>query len=212
MTNDKSFPAQDTLIDIVDFSADAILALDDENKIVLFNAAAQTLFGYTEDEIIGKPLDILLPKNTREKHDGYLASFDEAKERSRFMANRSTVHGLTKDNELIPLDISIQKHPHARRVKYSAMCRDISKRIEAIEVLQKSEASLERAQRIAQLGNWVWDIKTGALAWSHVIYEIFERDKDSFEATYENFLECIHPEDRDAVSAAVNTADRKSVV
>ena len=74
--------------------------------------------------------------------------------------------------------------------------------------LQQSEHSLASAQRIAHLGNWSWNMKTGALFWSDEIYRIFGQEPKSFEATYEVFLETIHPDDRQAVLTAVEKALR----
>ena len=61
---------------------------------------------------------------------------------------------------------------------------------------------LEEAQRVAALGNWHLDLKSGALHWSAEIYRIFEIDPARFAATYESFLNAVHSDDRDAVNNA----------
>ena len=65
-----------------------------------------------------------------------------------------------------------------------------------------TEASLKEAQSLAQLGNWELDLRTNALYWSDEIYRIFEVDPEPFEASYDAFLERVHPEDREKVDAA----------
>ncbi|MBT6037025.1 MAG: PAS domain S-box protein, partial [Kordiimonadaceae bacterium] len=197
--NNKNI-TQENLEEIIASSADAILALDKDHKIVLFNSSAQRLFGYQSSEIIGQPLEILLPEKTKDIHKDYINNFDKMTVRSRAMSARTTIYGLSKTNDVIPLEISIQKHPEESLMRYSAICHDISTRININEALQKSEKRLFRAQRIAQIGNWEWNILTGDLIWSDGIYKIFEKDKDTFEATYDNFLLCIHPGDRDVVA------------
>ena len=72
--------------------------------------------------------------------------------------------------------------------------------------LKRRERSLARAQRIADLGSWDLDLETGELRWSDQIYRIFDVDPDEFAGTYEEFLAFVHPEDRDAVEAAVDAA------
>ncbi len=72
--------------------------------------------------------------------------------------------------------------------------------------IRKSQQSLNRAQRIAHLGNWQWDIRTGSLFWSDEIYRIFGYEPHAFASTYEAFLEAVHPEDRDIVVNAVGLA------
>ncbi|MCR4319266.1 MAG: EAL domain-containing protein [Candidatus Brocadiaceae bacterium] len=72
--------------------------------------------------------------------------------------------------------------------------------------LQKSEASLANAQRIARLGNWEWNIVTNELRWSDEIYRIFGLTPQEFDATYEAFLNSVHPDDREFVKKSVNDA------
>lgn len=83
------------------------------------------------------------------------------------------------------------------------------KRKAAEEALKKSEALLNKAQHIARLGSWEWDIVNNTLAWSDEIYEIFGLKKDRFGATYEAFLNSVHPGDRKSVVDAVNDAIHK---
>jgi len=78
--------------------------------------------------------------------------------------------------------------------------------IKARTKLEKSEKSLANAQRIAQLGNWDWDIISNTLYWSDEIYRIFGISKQEFGASYDAFLEFIHPEDRKFVVDSVNMA------
>lgn len=74
------------------------------------------------------------------------------------------------------------------------------KKMEAI--LRRSQESLSEAQRIGQMGSWELDLVGGGLSWSEEIYRIFEIDPARFGASYEAFLNAIHPDDRDVVNAA----------
>lgn len=79
------------------------------------------------------------------------------------------------------------------------------------KALRKSERWLAEAQRVAHLGNWVWDISTGKLNWSDQTYRIFGRQPQEFDASYDAFLASIHPADRDKVIEAVNATLRHNV-
>lgn len=68
--------------------------------------------------------------------------------------------------------------------------------------LQKSEAQLKTAQRIARLGSWELDLTTDILIWSDEVFHIFEIDKKQFDASYETFLNLVHPDDRAMVNKA----------
>ncbi|HEX5710864.1 MAG TPA: ABC transporter substrate binding protein [Sulfuricurvum sp.] len=70
-------------------------------------------------------------------------------------------------------------------------------------VLSQLSESLNRAQQIAHIGNWEWDIQTNALWWSDEIYRIFGLEPQQFKATYEGFLERVYPDDRQKIQKAV---------
>ncbi|MDH3531795.1 MAG: sigma 54-interacting transcriptional regulator [Gammaproteobacteria bacterium] len=74
------------------------------------------------------------------------------------------------------------------------------------EELSVVQARLNDAQRIANIGNWDWNTVTNELWWSDEVYRLFQQDPDTFNATYESFLEHVHPDDRDAVKQAVTLA------
>jgi len=70
------------------------------------------------------------------------------------------------------------------------------------EALKESEARLNEAQHIAHIGSWELDVVNNALSWSDEIYRMFEIDPNKFDASYETFLDAIHPDDREAVNFA----------
>jgi PAS domain S-box-containing protein len=80
---------------------------------------------------------------------------------------------------------------------------DVTRQRAAEERAREREQSLAEAQRIAHLGSWRWDIVTDELAWSDEVFRIFGLEPQQFAATYEAFLERVHPEDREAVREAV---------
>lgn len=85
---------------------------------------------------------------------------------------------------------------------FYALISDITSSKVVDAQLAQSMTRLNEAQRIAKLGSWELDLVTNTLVWSDEIFRIFELDKDHFGASYEAFLDAIHPEDRDAVNKA----------
>lgn len=79
---------------------------------------------------------------------------------------------------------------------------DITERKRAEKALRASEAHLKRSQEIAHLGSWQLDLVENRLTWSDEVYKIFGLEPQAFAATYEAFLEYVHPEDREAVDTA----------
>lgn len=86
------------------------------------------------------------------------------------------------------------------------MMRTLRQREQAYTTINEQAERLLRSQQVAHVGSWDWNILTGGLEWTDEIYSIFGRSRDDFGSTYENFLQCIHPDDRDQVIAAVGDA------
>ncbi|MFZ4440875.1 MAG: PAS domain-containing protein, partial [Syntrophales bacterium] len=80
--------------------------------------------------------------------------------------------------------------------------RDITDNKQAQDELRRSETRLVEAQHIAHIGNWELDLQSNNLKWSDEIFNIFEIDKERFDASYEAFLAAIHPDDREIVNGA----------
>jgi len=91
-------------------------------------------------------------------------------------------------------------------IKLLAVSRDISARKRGEQALRESEARLNEAQRIAGLGSWELDLTTNALVWSDETYRIFEVEPKAGVDPQEAFLAAVHPEDREALDRAFNTA------
>lgn len=87
-------------------------------------------------------------------------------------------------------------------IRIAGIAEDITERKSAEEVVLETAQRLADAQRMAHIGSWELDLVTNKLEWSDEIYRIFEVDKEKFGASYEAFLNAIHPDDREKVNAA----------
>jgi PAS domain S-box-containing protein len=83
---------------------------------------------------------------------------------------------------------------------------EISERRQAQHALEQREAQLSEAQAVAHLGSWEWDVAANRVSWSEELHRIFGVPPESFGATYEAYLERIHPDDRDSVNEWVRAA------
>ncbi len=89
------------------------------------------------------------------------------------------------------------------------VAHDITAQKQAAQALQASEERLKRSQEIAHLGSWELDLVNGTLTWSDEVYRIFGLKPQEFGATYETFLDAVHPDDRAAVDDAYSGSIRE---
>ena len=117
-------------------SADAVIGVDHAQRIVFFNVGAERIFGYSADEIVGHPLENLLPQRFRPAHHSQVSSFGDAHGHARLMGHRQTISGLRKSGEEFPAEASIQQFEVDGTHMYAAILRDISERRKAEDALR----------------------------------------------------------------------------
>ncbi len=129
--------SEERLQGIITLAQDAIITVDHTMRIVLFNPAAEHLFGYSADAIHGQPLDRLLPPEVRAGHAAHMRGFERSSETSRPMTARQGVYGLRSDGKRFPAEVSIAKLLHSGGTLYTAIVRDISERLRVENELRR---------------------------------------------------------------------------
>ncbi|MFL5619417.1 MAG: sensor histidine kinase [Gemmatimonadaceae bacterium] len=119
-------------------SADAVIAVDDEQRIIFFNEGAERIFGWSAEEVGGKYLAMLLPERFRSAHRGHVHGFGAAHGRARLMGERQEISGLRKSGEEFPAEASIQRMVIEGKNIYAAVLRDVSARYRAEEALHQA--------------------------------------------------------------------------
>ncbi|MFO1397026.1 MAG: MASE4 domain-containing protein [Burkholderiales bacterium] len=134
---------------IIDSAMDAIITVDDTQHVVLFNSAAERMFGYPQAEAIGAPLDQFVPERYRRIHGAHVRQFGEAGERSRRMARARIVMGLRSSGQEFPIDASISQVEQDGRRYYTIILRDVTERLEAEEALRRSKDELHEIAMVS---------------------------------------------------------------
>lgn len=114
---------------IISISADAIISIDEEQRITIFNKGAEQVFGYSQAEAIGTPLDNLIPERFRQTHHQHVESFAAGAVTARRMGERlTTIAGLRKNGEEFPAEAAISKLQVGGRTILTVALRDITER------------------------------------------------------------------------------------
>ena len=134
----------------VDSAMDAIIAVDDAQRIVLFNAAAEAMFGWPRGEAIGASLTEFIPVHFRTSHAKLVRRFGEEGPPTRRMAEDRIVTGLRRNGEEFPIDASISHIEQGGRRYFTVILRDVTLRLRAMEDLTRSRAETKALAAAAQ--------------------------------------------------------------
>jgi diguanylate cyclase (GGDEF)-like protein/PAS domain S-box-containing protein len=128
---------------IVEAASDAILSVDEHRRIVVFNQQAESIFGYAAREVIGQPLEMLLPSRFRGGHHASVEGFQREEGTRRMMSERSVLLGLRKSGEEFPVEITISKLVSDGKPLMTAIVRDISERRRMEREVHESKEALQ---------------------------------------------------------------------
>jgi PAS domain S-box-containing protein len=118
------------LAGLLDSAMDAIITVDEAQRIVLYNRAAERIFGWPTDEVMGQRLDRLLPERFRSEHADFVRRFGSTGTTSRRISGSSVVYGLRRSGEEFPVDASISQLATPEGKLYTVILRDVSERRE----------------------------------------------------------------------------------
>jgi PAS domain S-box-containing protein len=137
--NLRSSGAADRTAKILDHAAEAIIALDSHQHILFYNQAAETMFGYKASEMIGKPLDPILPRDLAQVHRDHVRAFVESADSERQIKSRQSLLARRKDGSQFPVEIGISKIDDGSERINVAMIVDITERQRVENALKESE-------------------------------------------------------------------------
>ncbi|TFW05388.1 PAS domain S-box protein [Oxalobacteraceae bacterium OM1] len=137
---------------IFETAVDAIVTIDEQGIVDRFNPAAEKLFGYSEAEMRGKNVKLLMPSPYREMHDGYLARYMQTGEKKIIGIGREVI-GMRKDGSVFPMDLAVAETHFPGRRMFTGVVRDISERKQAetrhARLLQEIAAANEELTNFA---------------------------------------------------------------
>jgi len=133
----------DRLADILDVAEDGIVTVDACHEIVLFNRGAAKIFGYEPAEVLGRPLDLLLPQRYRPDHARQVSEFARGPVASRPMGERRTIFGRRKDGTEFPVEATISRLDAGGELFLTAIVRDAADRKKYEDALVRLNQELE---------------------------------------------------------------------
>ena len=199
---------ENQLRSVLNNMVDGIVTADEHGTISAFNAAAESIFGYTTEEVMGRNLNVLMPEPYHHEHDRYLANYLDTGEKKIIGIGRE-VTAQRKDGSIFPVDLAVSEFWIGPKRMFTGIIRDITKRKQAEQELQESQRSLSTL--FSNLPGMVYRCRNDR-EWTLEFVSEGCRELTGYEPS--DLLEnarvsmgrLIHPADRDAVWNTVQDA------
>jgi two-component system sensor histidine kinase/response regulator len=130
---------------VVQSASDAIILADDHARIIFWNRGAEAIFGYREDEIVERSIELLIPENYREKHRAGFERF-RTRGRSQLVGKTVELEGLRKDGTVFPIELSLASWTNGEGTFFTGIVRDITER-KRTEEMRRAKETAEEASR-----------------------------------------------------------------
>ena len=189
---------------LVRASSDGLWIFDETGTTIWANDRMAELLGLAPEDMIGFRVEDALDAPGREQFREHLVEMTTAEVG---WENRESKFVRPDGTEIWTLlSFSPIRDDAGRRAGWLHRITEYTDRKALVETLQDREQQLATAQSIAHIGSWSWEVTTDTVIWSDELYRIYNLDPESHDATYEGFLDGIHPDDRARVRAVVESA------
>lgn len=146
MAKERIALSQSAFEGILAIASDAVICVTEDQRIAFFNHGAETIFGYSSEEVLGERLELLIPEPHRASHASQVLAFGQSGVIARRMGERGGITGRRRDGEIFPAEASISQLTldDGTRV-FTAVLRDVTARRQAEEALAANTRELERS-------------------------------------------------------------------
>ncbi|MEJ5244713.1 MAG: PAS domain S-box protein [Bacteroidota bacterium] len=185
---------------------DAILMINQDNKINFWNEAAFRIFGYSSNEV--NNIDFIKLISLPGKYQINKSNFEAIKQSAKDiqLSKHFEIQAIRKGGQSIELEVSVSYVEISNQANYIIIARDITqKKLEAM-MLAKSEALLSEAESIAHFGSWEYDLHSNVITWSKELYRIYEVNPEETIPTIELIKSMLKPEESEHFMELVNKA------
>jgi len=179
---------------VIEATPNGIIMVNAEGVIEIVNAQAESIFGYLRSELLGKPIEILIPQRHIDKHPNNRMQFFNNPS-ARLMGAGRELFGLHREGHEIPIEIGLSPIETDEGLKVLAAIVDISERQKVFKAMNESRERLELTARANQIGIWEYDTEKDTLNWDDTMFEIYGRDKERFSNNYNAWKKCVHVDD-----------------
>jgi len=186
---------------VIDSAMDAVITIDENQRITLFNPAAEKMFGYSTADALGRPLDQLIPERYRAAHTSHIRTFTQTNISRRQMGALIPIYGLRSNGEEFPIEASISQARTGGQVILSVILRDISERSRVDEMLRQHASLLDLAPVLVR------DMQDRIVFWSSGLAKLYNYSRKEAEGHVSHeILQTKFPEPLEQIQRTLDTA------
>ena len=183
---------------IINASKDAIITIGEDGRISIFNPAAENLFGWSEKEMLGQPLDRIMPEEYRQHHDEYVRGYFTSGEPHGAMGKTVELPAVKRDGTQFPIELSLSDGHFADKQFVMAVIRDITSRKRSEKALRESEEKFRRVIETSPVAIWSQSSdQTKTYFMSPAIENITGYAPDEFIENPKMLHDIIQPDDKE---------------
>lgn len=172
--------SENWLRSLIETTQDAVISIDPQGRIESFSSAAERIFGYTQAEVRGKKVNLLMPERYSVEHDEYLRRYHETGE-AHVMGRIRTLEAKRKNGEVFPIEISLTRVTVGDEVSYAAFIRDITEKSKLHEQLIESERLAAVGATTASLAHEIRNPLNGMYLTAQLLERRLARQKDKLD-------------------------------
>jgi len=190
---------------IIDAAPSGMMLVNQEGSIVMVNQLLAQQFGYLKKELVGQPIEVLIPERFRSNHPAHRMGFFVAPE-PRPMGRGRDLYGQRKDGTEFPVEIGLNPLTIHDTIYVFASLLDITEKKREEQHIAALSHRLLLATKSAHMGIWEWDVTQNILMWDSQMYALYGLPPESKSEPYSLWVNALHPDDREAAEGALQLA------
>ena len=164
------------LLGLASTTTDALISIDSDSKVMSWNSSAESLFGYSKEEIIGQSIHAIIPKSYRELHDTGITRVNKGG-KHHVIGKTVDLTAVKKDGTEFPISLTLSTWKVDGNSFYGAIIKDITQRVAMEEELRRSEQQMRAILESANDGIITANSKGNILSWNKAAFNIFGYDE-----------------------------------
>ena len=203
--------SQQRFAHIIESAMDAIISVDINQRIILFNASAEKIFGFKSEEMIDKSIDIIIPERFRQTHKEHISTFALSSSSTRDVSSSRNVWGLRANGEEFPIEAAISQCEINGEMFFTAIIRDITEQLKTEKALNEKLALQDQFAKVAaSVPGAICTFKlapdgTASMPFVSANFEnIYGLDKETVKEDFTPVFSRLHPDDSNRINELIN--------